>query len=537
MRKLFVPLFVSFLFLFSCSPKENLKHSSLKQGIIPIPQKVIAYNHDLTLNPDFLILANSSEEQKIASILQKLLKKEGLELKITSKATEKAIVIRIKNTNNEYSKEAYELEINHDGIKINSDKPAGAFYAIQSIRQLLQKTSKGLSIQYCKITDYPTYAWRGLHLDVSRHFFDAEFIKKYIDNMSKYKLNTFHWHLTDDQGWRIEIKKYPKLTQIGSKRSETVVKKNFKPYVGDHKPYGGYYTQEEIKEVVKYAKAHFVTIVPEIEMPGHAQAALAAYPEYSCTGKRPQVWTRWGVTDTVYCPTDETFGFLEDVLDEVMELFPSKYIHIGGDEVPKAQWKKSAFCQKLMKKEGLQNEHELQSYFIQRIEKYVNSKGRNIIGWDEILEGGLAPNAAVMSWRGEKGGIAAANAGHNVVMTPGFALYFDHYQGDKDKEPFAIGGFSPLKKVYEYNPMPKQIDKDKQHFVMGVQANVWTEYMPNSKHVEYMVYPRALALSEIAWTNDSLKNWSDFKLRLKHNLELLKLDDVNFRPFDFVKEE
>jgi hexosaminidase len=360
-----------------------------------------------------------------------------------------------------------------------------------------------------------------MHLDVSRHYFPTDFIKKYIDLLALHKFNTFHWHLTDDQGWRIEIKKYPLLTTVGSKRHETIVDKNFEPYIGDGKPVEGFYTQDEIKDIVKYATERHINVVPEIEMPGHAMAALAAYPQYSCNRTPLDVMTKWGVSDDVYCTKDSTFTFIKNILDEVMKLFPSKYIHIGGDEVPKTRWKRCEICQENIKKNNLKDEHELQSYFIKKIDTYVTSKGRSIIGWDEILEGGLAPNAAVMSWRGEEGGIEASKQKHHVVMSPGTHCYYDHYQGNRTTEPLAIGGFTPIEKVYSYNPIPEQLNQEQASYIMGAQANVWTEYIATPEHVEYMILPRMCALSEVLWTGKSKPGFEDFKIRLKHHFSFL----------------
>jgi len=352
--------------------------------------------------------------------------------------------------------------------------------------------------------------------------------------MAAYKLNNFHWHLTDDQGWRIEIKKYPRLTEIGSQRAQTLIGNyhDRTPQQFDSTPYGGFYTQDEIREVVKYATDRYINIVPEIEMPGHSEAALAAYPELSCDpSKTYSVSQTWGVFNDVYCPSDKTFGFLEDVLTEVMDLFPSKYIHIGGDEVPKIVWQQSPYCQKLIKKLKLKNEEGLQSYFIQRIEQFVNSKGRSIIGWDEILEGGLSPNATVMSWRGEAGGIAAAQQNHDVIMTPGSAgLYLDAAQGKLADEPLGIGGYSPLQKTYSYNPTPAALTPEQQKHIIGVQANLWTEYIATEAKVEYMILPRMLAVSEVAWTSLANKNYTDFaNTRLPSHLAWFDKNGFDYR--------
>ena len=429
------------------------------------------------------------------------------------------------------NEEEYELKIEEENIFIESKNARGAFYAVQSLIQLLPLPSdlNSFKIPCLRIKDQPQFTYRGMHLDVGRHFFSVDFIKKYIDLMAKLKMNTFHWHLTEDQGWRIEIKKYPKLQEIAAYRKETLIGHyNDQPHQFDGKPYGGFYTQEQIKEVVAYAKTRQVTIIPEIEMPGHSQAAIAAYPELGCTGEQVEVATKWGVFDEVYCPKESTFKFLEDVIDEVVSLFPGKYIHIGGDEAPKTNWKNCEYCQKLIRKEGLEDEHGLQSYFITRMEKYINSKGKQIIGWDEILEGGLAPNATVMSWRGTKGAVQAAKEGHDVILTPGSHCYFDHYQSENENEPLAIGGFLPLEKVYHFNPIPEGLtDKEAKH-VLGAQGNVWTEYMQTEKQVEYMAFPRAIALSEVLWSSPKHKNYSDFIHRLEQYQKRLDQLEVNY---------
>ena len=375
-----------------------------------------------------------------------------------------------------------------------------------------------------------------MHLDVGRHFFQVSFIKKYIDLIAMYKMNTFHWHLTEDQGWRIEIKKYSKLTQVGAYRKGTMVGK-YSDQKYDSIPYGGFYTQEQIKEVVAYATKKHITIVPEIEMPGHSVAAIASYPWLSCTGKQIDVEKGWGVFEDVYCTKDSTFQFLQDVLDEVMTLFPGKYIHIGGDESPKTRWKACSTCQAKIKKENLKDEHELQSYFIKRIEKYVNSKGKQIIGWDEILEGGLAPNAAVMSWQGTEGGIAAAKQKHKVVMTPSSHCYFDHYQASPVGEPLAIGGYTPLEKVYAYEPIPPVLNAEEQTFILGAQANIWTEYILNEKQVEYMAMPRMAALAEVLWTPKQNKNETNFLNRLQQHFLLLDKLDINYAKAIYKVEQ
>ena len=455
-------------------------------------------------------------------------------LKIESKLDKYSNQINFlnKDINNE---EGYILEILEKNINIYSKTNKGAFYAVQTLRQLLpfqlendKSIVKEFKIPCQIIKDSPKFKYRGMHLDVSRHMFSVDFIKKYIDALAMLKFNTFHWHLTEDQGWRIEIKKYPKLNTIGSYRDSTLVGHyTDKPIRYDKKKYGGYYSQKEVKDIVAFAKSREVLIIPEIEMPGHAQAAIASYPFLSCEQKQIGVASTWGVFEDIYCTRESTFTFLEDVIEEVMDLFPGKYIHIGGDEAPKNRWKKCNDCQNLIKSEKLKDEHELQSYFITRMEKYINSNGKKIIGWDEILDGGLAPNATVMSWRGESGGIKAAQMGHEVIMSPNANLYFDHYQSKKEGEPIAIGGFTPIEEVYNYNPIPKELDENDKKYIIGAQANVWTEYMNTSDHVEYMVFPRILALSEVLWSSNRT-NFIEFKSRAKKYFKRLDKLDVNY---------
>ena len=423
--------------------------------------------------------------------------------------------------------EWYSLSVTPKTITINAVHEAGLFRGSRTLIQLLEQGRTTGSLPCLTITDYPRFPWRGMHLDPCRHFWSVEFTKKYIDLLARYKMNSFHWHLTDDQGWRIEIKKYPELTAVGAWRKGSQVG----PYSRreyDSIPYGGFYTQDEIREVVAYAAARHINVVPEIEMPGHALAALAAYPHLGCTGGPYEVSKGWGVFEDVFCAgNDSTFAMLEDVLTEVMELFPSEMIHVGGDECPKEAWKKCAKCQARKNAHGLKDEHELQSYFIQRIEKFVNSKGRKIIGWDEILEGGLAPNAAVMSWQGIEGGIAAARSGHYAVMSPGSHCYFDHYQGDPANEPLAIGGYTTVQKVYSYEPIPAELKPEECKYILGAQGNVWTEYILTPEHVEYMAVPRMLALAEVLWTPKAKRNEADFLSRLENEFPKLDAMKVN----------
>ena len=517
-------LFLIISLFFSCK-QETIQLKEI--GIIPKPlfQEM---NKGVFVLDENIRFISDTELNQVSNYL-KLYIEENYQVSFTPQKESKKIVFTSNDTIS--NEEGYELKIGENSILIASKNSKGAFYAVQSLLQLMPIKSNGLAIAIpcLELQDEPQFKYRGMHLDVGRHFFSVDFIKKYIDLMARLKMNTFHWHLTEDQGWRIEIKKYPKLQEIAAFRNETLVGHyNNQPHQFDGKKYGGFYTQEQIKEVVAYANTRQVTIIPEIEMPGHSQAAIAAYPALGCTGEQAEVATKWGVFDEVYCPKESTFKFLEDVIDEVVTLFPGKYIHIGGDEAPKTNWKKCAHCQRLIKEKGLKDEHGLQSYFIARMEKYINSKGKQIIGWDEILEGGLAPNATVMSWRGTSGAIEAAKEGHDVILTPGSHCYFDHYQSEDENEPLAIGGFLPLEKVYHFNPIPKELTEEESKYVLGAQGNVWTEYMKSEKQVEYMAFPRAIALSEVVWSSPEHKNYSDFINRLEQYQKRLDQLDVNY---------
>ncbi|WP_294225536.1 family 20 glycosylhydrolase [uncultured Chryseobacterium sp.] len=515
-------------FLLICSVLlSGLFFAQNRLNLIPYPQKVELLKGEFTIPGKFKL------DQNLSRLETEYFKKQFRDVftfGIGKKETAHLVNVPFSapSKRNPENEEKYAIEISPRQIIISSNTKQGYFLALQTLIQLFRQYKDSGKIPAMKIEDEPKFAWRGMHLDVSRHFFTVEEVKQYIDYLAIYKLNTFHWHLTDDQGWRIEIKKYPKLTQIGSKRKESMIG----AYVDntfDGKPYGPYfYTQDQIRDVVKYAQDRHITVVPEIEMPGHALAALSAYPELACTKGPFEPATKWGVFDDVFCPKEETFTFLENVLNEVMQLFPSQYIHIGGDECPKTRWKECARCQELIKKYNLKDEHGLQSYFIQRIEKYVNSKGRKIIGWDEILEGGLAPNAAVMSWTGIKGGVEAAKSGHFAVMTPGAYCYFDHYQGDPATEPNAFGGFTPLDKVYSYQPVPEELNVTQSKYILGVQANLWTEYILDFKQVQYMIFPRMLALSEVAWGTSDAKNYKEFERRVINEFETLDKMSVHY---------
>ena len=444
--------------------------------------------------------------------------------------------------------EGYEIDVDRNGILVKAKTPAGAFYAVQTIRQLFPAAINSAEVQSginwvapgCEVEDYPRFGYRGLHLDVGRHWFPVSFIKRYIDLLAAHKLNRFHWHLTEDQGWRIEIKKYPKLQTIAACREKTLVGHyTDQPEKYDNQKYCHYYSQEEVKEVVEYARQRFVTVIPEIEMPGHALAALSAYPELGCEQTGYKAATYWGVFEDVFCAGNEkTYTFLEDVLVEVAALFPGEYIHVGGDECPKERWKVCPKCQDAMKREGLKDEHELQSYVIRRAEGILTKLGKKLIGWDEILEGGLAPTATVMSWRGEEGGIAAAKADHDVIMTPTTYVYFDYYQSDPETEPLAIGGFLPLEKTYSYEPIPADFTPEQARHILGVQGNLWTEYIKEPEKVEYMVYPRACALAEIAWSQPKDRSWEGFSARLLRHFDRLAAMKVNYAKSYFdIKTE
>ena len=506
-------------------------------NIIPQPVQVIKHIGNFIITPQTSLVVANKEDIATASFLNKYLSDYyGFELAIVQKASNNFIKFKSLKKVDGLKSEGYSLKSGNGRVLIEGNSAIGTFYGMQTLIQLLPvEKSNSLKIASIDVKDEPRFAYRGAMLDVGRHFFSVTFIKKYIDYLALHKLNYFHWHLTEDQGWRIEIKKYPKLTEIGSKRNGSIIGR----YPGkgsDNIAEEGFYTQEEVKDIVKYASDRFITVIPEIEMPGHSSAAIAAYPMLSCfpeekselsdsmisekskqelaSGRTKIVQETWGVFTDVYAPTEYTFKFLEDVLDEVMALFPSKYIHVGGDESPKDAWKRSEFCQQLIKEKGLKDEHGLQSYFIQRMEKYINGKGRTLIGWDEILEGGLAPNAIVMSWRGEEGGIAAAKENHQVIMTPGSHVYLDHSQTKNDSE-VTIGGFLPLETVYGYEPVPKELNEQQSKYVLGAQGNVWTEYMANPAKVEYMIFPRLSALSEVLWSAKEKKDWQSFQIKME----------------------
>lgn len=522
----------------SCKQKREIANYQ----VIPLPQEISPGNGEpfvLTGLTCILYPENNNLLKQNASFLADFINESTGRKLITEPIssnfpTENFIVLSIDENIRE--PEGYRISVDNKRIEIAGKAENGVFYGMQTLRKSIPAVAKGADIEFAPVTilDYPRFGYRGMHLDICRHFFPVEFIKKYIDILALHNINNFHWHLTDDQGWRIEIKKYPKLTEVGSMRKGTVIGRNTDQY--DNTPYGGFYTQEEIKDVVAYAADRFINVIPEVDLPGHMLAALTAYPHLGCTGGPYEVERRWGIFDDVLCiGNEDAMIFLEDVLDEVTQLFPSKYVHIGGDEAPRTRWEKCPKCQARIKKEGIKadNRHSaedrLQSYCMSRMEKFLNDRGRQVIGWDEILDGDVAPNAIVMSWRGLEGGIEAAKLGHEVIMVPTSYAYFDYYATDQiDDEPLGIGGFVPIDKVYSFDPVPEVLTDEEKKFIIGSQANLWTEYIPTSDHAEYMVLPRMAALSEVQWTAPEKKDYSDFISRLPRLLDIYDREGYNY---------
>ena len=520
-------LFISF-WLAGCQQRKEVEVQ-----IIPQPQSSELSSGTYGLPRQAVFSTNLPEEDK--KEFTEYLQASPFALQPEAEGTQKSVVsfTIIAPVSDQESMESYQLSITGKGISVVAPSAAGLFYGFQSLLQLAEQEADGtFSFPLIEIKDSPRFSYRGLHLDVSRHFRTKEFLKKQLDAMARYKLNRFHWHLTDGAGWRLEIKRYPELTEQAAYRPYPNWKawwKGGRKYCTKDAPGadGGYYTQEDAREIVEYARQRHITVIPEIEMPGHSEEVLAVFPHLSCSGK-PYV------NSEVCIGNEDTFTFLQNVLLEVMEIFPSEYIHIGGDEANMDSWRKCPLCQKRMKQEGLADVKELQSYLIHRMEKFLNEHGRQLLGWDEILEGGLAPRATVMSWRGEEGGIKAAKAGHDVIMTPGGFCYLDSYQDAPTTQPEAIGGYLTLEKVYSYDPIPEVLTKEGADYIQGVQANVWAEYITTAEHMEYMVYPRLLALAEVAWTQPDKKNWEHFRrCALK---EVKWLQDNGYHPFDLSKE-
>ena len=513
-------------------------------AIVPRPVRFTPRTGTFTLTAATVIVTDRGTRELGGTLADYLFPATGYRLAVRASAPAgtRVISLGLDTTLKALRDEGYRLEVTPARVTIRALRPAGAFYAIQTLRQLLppailreaKVTGTAWRMPAVSIEDYPRFTWRGMHLDVGRHFMPKEFVKKYIDLLALHKMNRFHWHLTEDQGWRIEIKQYPRLAELGAWRGQTIIGRpddDSTKWRFDGQPHGGYYTQDDIREVVAYAQARFVTIVPEIEMPGHSQAAIAAYPELGNTGDTLSPWTSWGVDENILNPGEPTIRFYQNVLTEVMALFPGRWIHIGGDEAPKAQWKASSLAQQRIRELGLKDEDELQSWFTRRMDEFLTAHGRSLIGWDEILQGGLAPNATVMSWRGTDGGIAAARAGHDVVMAPTSHTYFDYYQvADTTREPLAIGGFLPLDTVYAFEPVPPTLTPAEARHILGGQGQVWTEYMPDPKRVEYMTFPRVCALAEVLWTPREGRDYGDFVRRLPHQLERLAVLDVQYRP-------
>ena len=530
--------------LLSC----NTEVKEANYQIIPLPQEISVMDQAapfiLSNGTKIMYPEGNEKMQKNAEFLASYIKDlTGKSLAVQAGTDGKGIILQLGG--NAENPEGYQLKVTSDQVVISGPTEAGVFYGIQTLRKSIP-VAQGVDIALpaVEINDYPRFSYRGAMLDVSRHFFPVDSVKRFIDMLALHNINRFHWHLSEDQGWRIEIKSRPELTEIGSKRAETVIGHNSGKY--DGKPYGGFFTQEEAKEIVAYAAERHITVIPEIDMPGHMQAALAAYPNLGCTGGPYEVWKIWGVSEDVLCAgNDETLKFIEDVLGEIIQIFPSEYIHVGGDECPKVRWAKCPKCQARIKALGLKSdknhtaEERLQSFIINHAEKFLNGHGRQIIGWDEILEGGLAPNATVMSWRGEGGGIEAAKQKHDVIMTPNTYLYFDYYQAkDTENEPFGIGGYLPMERVYSYEPMPASLTPEEQQYIKGVQANLWTEYIATFSHAQYMVLPRWAALCEVQWSTPDKKNYEDFLSRLPRLIKWYDAEGYNYAKHVFdVKAE
>lgn len=506
--------------------------------VIPMPQSITLSNSDnqFVLHSGTLISYTSGNEDmaRNAQFLQTYLTDQlGYTLRVEPGVASEGIVLKLVEGQ---ASEGYTITVDADRVLVEATSPAGIFYGIQTIRKAVP-VEMGAVVGFPAgvITDAPRFAYRGAHLDVCRHFFSVDSVKTYIDMLVLHNMNKFHWHLTEDQGWRMEIKQFPKLTEIGSVRNGTMIRKDWNS--NDSIQYGGFYTQDECREIVKYAADRYITVIPEIDMPGHMVAAVTAYPELGCTGGPYEVRTIWGVSEELLCAGNEkVYDFVDKVLDEVMDVFPSKDIHIGGDECPKTEWEKCPKCQSKIKALGLKKddrftaEQKLQAYFTKHVDEYLTKHGRNAIGWDEILEGGVSENATVMSWRGESGGIEAARLKHRVIMTPNTYCYFDYYQSkDRDNEPFAIGGFLPIKHVYDYEPLPANLTPEEQSYIWGVQCNVWTEYIPAFSHVQYMMLPRGAALSEVQWSLPEAKDYEKFKNeRLPRLIKIYELYGYNY---------
>ncbi len=541
---------VALIALFVATPRRaDAAADSLSYAVIPRPTVLTPRAGTFVLTASTVVLADPAFMGVGHRFARDIANPTGFDLRVAEAGDSLSIPAnsrRIRLVRDEHNttlaEEGYQLDVSDADVVVRAASAAGAFYALETLKQLLPaaiyRDAPIANVRWhaaaVHIEDVPRFVWRGAHLDAARHFMPKEFVKKYIDLLARHKLNRFHWHLTEDQGWRIQILKYPRLTDVASCRTETLVGRNETnpaKQVFDGKPHCGFYTQDDVREVVAYAAERFVTVVPEIEMPGHSQAAISAYPELSSKpDTNPGVFRLWGVSDFILNPDSRTIAFMQDVLTEVMALFPGPYIHIGGDEAGKTQWKQSPSIQRRMKELGLKDEHELQSWFIRQMDTFLTARGRRLVGWDEILEGGLAENATVMSWRGMDGGIAAAKAGHDVVMAPGTYTYFDHYQSaDKKSEPLAIGGFLPMDSVYAFEPVPPALNAAEAKHVLGAQAQLWTEYIQTPKDLEYMAFPRMVALAEVLWSGKSQRDFSNFMQRMSVHEARLQALDVNYR--------
>ncbi|GAB3352752.1 family 20 glycosylhydrolase [Lysobacter tyrosinilyticus] len=500
--------------------------------LVPMPASVQPLQGNYVPAPDITLGisgARGAQLRELKELTTNVLR-EAWDAKVSAAGAGKSADVRLTLVKTQQANpESYTLQIDSRGISIEAASATGLFYGLQTLRQLAVPGTSSDGIAAVRIEDVPRFHYRGLHLDVARHMVPVADIKRQLDLMARYKFNVFHWHLTDDQGWRLEIKRYPRLTEIGANRKETVKGHYSDTYVGDGQPYGGYYTQQQVREVVAYARQRHIEVIPEIDIPGHTVAALAAYPELACTPGPFEVRTTWGIDDNILCPSEQSFAFVQNVLGEVMALFPSKYLHLGGDEAPTTRWEQSPLAQSIIQREKLANEHALQGWFLRRIEAFVNAKGRRIIGWDEILDGAPSPTATVMSWRGMAGGIEAAQRGHDVIMSPTDYAYFDYCQGDPAREPICIGGNLPLSRVYEFEPVPATLTPEQARHILGGQANVWTEYLKTPDDVEYMLWPRALAMTEVLWSPQAARDWAGFERRLPAQLATLDRFDVNYR--------
>ena len=513
-------------------------------AIVPQPESLTVARGEFKLSASTVIWTDASSADIARRFAASLAPATGLTIPVRIGAAPVTGIVLTRDARlTRLGAEGYELTVTPRRLTIRGRERAGVFYGLQTVRQLLppeifreaKVDSVAWTVPALRIVDRPRFTWRGAHLDVGRHFMPKEFVKKYIDLLALQKMNSFHWHLTEDQGWRLEIKKYPRLTEVGAWRTQTIVGhqpgSDSTTWQYDGQRHGGYYTQDDVREIVAYARDRFVNVVPEIEMPGHALAAIAAYPELGVTGQPADVGMRWGVYANILNADESTITFMQDVLTEVLSLFPSRFIHIGGDEADKALWKTSPRIQDRIRELGLKDEHELQSWFIHRIDSFLTAHGRRLVGWDEILEGGLAPGATVMSWRGTQGGIDAARAGHDVIITPTSHTYFDYYQSrNTTGEPLAIGGFLPLETVYAFDPVPAEMEPESRSRVLGAQGQLWTEYLPGPKQVEYMAFPRLTALAEVLWSPPERRNFSDFSVRLEEYLRRLAILDVAYRP-------